>query len=71
MTPTELYESAIKPAFRLISTNMNSIEASLMLLAIPLQESELKERRQLITKVIDGRKKLLPLGPAVSFWPAC
>ena len=68
MIPTELYKTAIIPAYKLLSANMSSIEASLMLLAIPLQESELKERRQLITKVIDGRKKLLPLGPAVSFW---
>lgn len=71
MTPTELYKTAIEPSYRLLQSSMKSTEASLMLLAIPLQESELKARRQLITEVIDGRKTLVPKGPAVSFWPAC
>lgn len=68
MTPTELHKEAIIPAYGLLPAKMNSPEASLMLLAIPLQESELKARRQLITVVINGKKTLVPKGPAVSFW---
>lgn len=68
MTPQELYKIAIQPAYGMLPVNMESREASLMLLAIPLQESELKARRQLITEVINGRKTLVPKGPAVSFW---
>lgn len=68
MTPIELYETAIQPAFAMLPGNMESKEATLMLLAIPLQESGLNARRQLITEVIEGRKKLVPKGPAISFW---
>lgn len=68
MTPKELYTTAILPAYGLLPAGMKSTEASLMLLSIPLQESELKARRQLITEVVDGRKTLVPKGPAVSFW---
>lgn len=68
MTPYELYKSAVIPAYKLLPSNMNSEKASLMLLAIPMQESGLTERRQLIIEVIDGKKKLVPKGPAVSFW---
>lgn len=42
--------------------------ARLLLLVIGLQESRFTTRRQLISKVVEGRKVLVPEGPAIGFW---
>ncbi|SNS15644.1 hypothetical protein [Pseudomonas segetis] len=55
MTLSEIREQAITPAFQLLPARMKSVEAELMLLAIGLQESRFKHRRQI------G-------GPARGFW---
>ena len=40
----------------------------LLLLTIGLQESRFTTRRQLISKAVDGKKTLVPEGPAIGFW---
>lgn len=57
MTLTEVRRQAIEPAFQLLPARMESAEATLMLLAIGLQESRFEHRRQI-------------KGPARSFWQA-
>ena len=55
MTMEEVYASAIHPAMELLPSRMRSPEATVMLLAIGLQESRFEHRRQI------G-------GPARGFW---
>lgn len=55
MTLSEIRAQAITPALALLPARMSSIEAEVMLLAIGLQESRFKHRRQI------G-------GPARGFW---
>ena len=57
MTLTEVLRLAIEPALLLLPARMESAEATVMLLAIGLQESRLEHRRQI-------------KGPARSFWQA-
>lgn len=52
---SNIKEKAIAPAYALLPANMRSREATVMLLAIGLQESAFKHRRQI-------------KGPAKSFW---
>ncbi len=59
MTPKELLTSAIIPALTFL--NLDSPQARHMLLAIALQESGLKHRRQVTNSGLED-------GPAVSFW---
>jgi hypothetical protein len=66
LTLAEVTERAIDPALRLLPARMDTPPARVLLLAIGLQESGFRDRRQLI--VVDG--KLKPLGPAKSFWGA-
>lgn len=47
MTPTLFRFHAIEPAYELLPANMASIEATALLIAIALQESRLKFRRQI------------------------
>lgn len=60
MIPT----AAIGEAFRLLPVGMDSREARVMLVAIGLQESRFKHRRQLVGSPPK------PVGPAKSFWQA-
>lgn len=60
MIPT----AAIGEAFRLLPVDMDSREARVMLVAIGLQESRFKHRRQLVGSPPK------PVGPAKSFWQA-
>ena len=53
---SDVVEKAIKPAFTLLPSRMRSREALVMLLAIGLQESLFKRRRQMAN------------GPARGFW---
>jgi hypothetical protein len=64
----EVTERAIDPALRLLPTRMDSPEARVLLLAIGLQESHFRYRRQLILVKRNGRTQLVPEGPAKSFW---
>jgi hypothetical protein len=59
MTPAELLTTAIIPALTFL--NLDSPQARHQLLAIALQESEIKHRRQVTAS---GKED----GPAVSFW---
>lgn len=58
MIPT----AAIDEAFRLLPVGMNSREARVMLIAIGLQESRFKHRRQLVGSPPK------PVGPAAGYW---
>lgn len=60
MIPT----NAIHEAMCLLPAKMRSREAEVMLVAIGLQESRFKYRRQLVGKPAQ------PIGPAKSFWQA-
>ena len=55
MQLTDVIERAIRPAYALLPASMRSREATVLLLAIGLQESEFKHRRQI-------------KGPARGFW---
>ena len=64
MTLSEIRAQAIEPALLLLPARMESAEAVVMLLAIGLQESLFKHRRQLVGSPPK------PVGPAKSFWQA-
>lgn len=51
---SDVVEKAIKPAFTLLPARMRSREALVMLLAIGLQESEFKHRRQMGSGIARG-----------------
>ena len=56
MTPVDVLELAIRPALRLLPERMSSPAAVALLLAIGLQETRFKHRRQ------------VPKGPALGLW---
>lgn len=60
----KLAHAALNIAIEILGENLGSTEAKLEVLAIGGQETKYKARRQIIEK--DG--KLVPLGPATSFW---
>lgn len=60
----EITVQAIDPALKLLPKKLDSERARVQLLAIGLQESEFKHRRQVI--MVNGKPK--PIGPAKSFW---
>ena len=64
MTPREVRNGPVAEALLLLPAKMTSPQAELMLLAIGLQESQLKHRRQLVGSPPK------PVGPAKSFWQA-
>ncbi len=64
MTLSEIRERAIAPALALLPARMSSPEAEVMLLAIGLQESRFRHRRQIVGS------PPRPIGPAKSFWQA-
>ncbi|MFN3766844.1 MAG: hypothetical protein ACK4TD_00605 [Ectopseudomonas guguanensis] len=64
MTLSEIRDQAITPALALLPARMSSLESEVMLLAIGLQESRFKHRRQLVGS------PPRPTGPAKSFWQA-
>src|SRR5205085_2088624 len=70
LTLAEITERAIDPALAFLPPKMDSAEARVQLLAIGLQESGFRDRRQLILVKRGGRTQLLPEGPAKSFWGA-
>ena len=54
--------------FKYFPPSYDSVAVRLLLLTIGLQESRFTSRRQLITKEVDGKKALVPEGPAIGFW---
>ena len=60
----KVLQEAILPAYKLLPAEMASAKASVMLLAIGMQESLLQHRRQLV-----GNPPR-PIGPAKSLWQA-
>lgn len=64
LTLKQVMQEAVIPAYGILGARYNTVEASLMLLAIGGQESKFASRQQIIMK--DG--KLQAVGPAVSFW---
>lgn len=68
LTLAEVTERGIDPALKLLPCKLDSPEARVMLLAIGLQESDFRDRRQLVTVRRDGKRVTVPEGPAKSFW---
>lgn len=64
----EITERAIDPALALLPPKMDTPEARCELLAIGLQESKFRDRRQIITVKRAGRPVSVAEGPAKSFW---
>lgn len=67
MNAAEFLKTAVLPAIAILGERYGSKEAKVMILAICGQESKFQARRQLISKVVNGKKVLVPEGPAVSF----
>lgn len=68
MKLSEVVSTILAPAFKYLPSGTDSVAARLLMLVIGLQESKFEHRRQMITKVVEGKKKMVPEGPAVSFW---
>lgn len=64
MKLSDVITEVLDKAFKRLPAKFDTKEARLMLLSIGLQESRFESRRQLIMH----KGKLLPLGPAVSYW---
>lgn len=64
----KLAHAALNVAIEILGSRYGSDEAKLEVLAIGGQETKYKARRQMISKIVDGKKRLLPLGPATGFW---
>lgn len=67
---SEITERGIDPALKLLPSSMDSLPARIQLLAVGLQESGFRDRRQLLS-VVDpatGHTVLKPVGAAKSFW---
>lgn len=60
--------AAVDEALKTLPPRMDSPEACAMLYTITLQEDPHQARRQIISKVVDGKRKLVPEGPAKSLW---
>src|SRR4051812_26587275 len=70
LTLEEITERGIDPALKLLPPKMDSPHARVQLLTTGLQESQFRDRRQIIG-VKDARTGKLvwkPTGPAKSFW---
>lgn len=70
LTLAEVTERAIDPALAMLPRHMDTPNARVQLLATGLQESEFRDRQQLVLVKRDGRTQLVPEGPAKSFWQA-
>lgn len=68
LTLAEITRRGVDPALRLLPPKMDSPEARVLVLAIGLQESDFRDRRQLVTVERGGRRVTVPEGPAKSFW---
>lgn len=68
LTLGEVTERAIDPALSFLPPPMDTPQARCMLLAIGLQESKFRDRRQIITVKRGGRLVSVAEGPAKSFW---
>ncbi|AXC36532.1 hypothetical protein HOT57_gp88 [Pseudomonas phage phCDa] len=68
MNLNDVVNKVFKQAFRLFPAHYDSLAVRLLMLTIGLQESRFTSRRQLISKVVDGKRVLVPEGPAIGFW---
>jgi hypothetical protein len=68
MNLNEVNTRILNAMFHYFPAAYDSLAARLMLLTIGLQESRFTSRRQLISKMVDGKKVLVPEGPAIGFW---
>lgn len=68
MQLNQVVNQVFRQAFALLPPSANSIAAQLLMLVIGLQESRFTSRRQLVNKIVDGKKVLVPEGPAIGFW---
>lgn len=68
MNLSEVNNRILQAMFSYFPVNYDSLGVRLLLLTIGLQESRFTSRRQLINKVVDGKKVLVPEGPAIGFW---
>lgn len=64
MKLNEVVKDVLTPMYKILGSKYESKLATLMLLSIGLQESKFQSRQQIISK----NGKLVPEGPAVSFW---
>lgn len=60
--------AALDIAIEILGDKYGSPEAKLETLAIGGQESKYLARRQIISKVLEGKRLLVPEGPATGFW---
>jgi hypothetical protein len=70
LTLAEITERGLDPALKLLPPKMDSPEARVIELAIGLQESQFRDRRQLVTLRRKGVLVTVAEGPAKSFWQA-
>lgn len=70
LTLQEITDRGIDPALRLLPPKMDSPEARVLVLAVGLQESQFRDRQQLVTVRKNGKRVTVPEGPAKSFWQA-
>lgn len=68
MTLHEIRTKVFPNAFALLPAAMNTLPAQVLLLTIGLQESRFEHRRQLLSRTVEGVKRLLPIGAAAGFW---
>lgn len=59
---------AVNESYKLLPMNMDSPFARINQAAIGYQESGYTSRRQIISKIVDGKKVLVPDGPASGYW---
>lgn len=68
MQLNEVNSRILDSMFHYLGPSYDVPAARLLLLTIGLQESRFESRRQKISKVVDGKKILVPEGPAIGFW---
>lgn len=70
LTLAEITRRGLDPAFKLLPAKMDTLDARAIELTIALQESQLRDRRQLIKVRRAGQMVTVAEGPAKSFWQA-
>lgn len=68
MNLSDVVKNILTPMFVYFPASYDTPAVRLLLLTIGLQESRFTNRRQLINKVVEGKKVLVPEGPAIGFW---
>lgn len=68
MQLNEVNNRILNAMFAMFPASYDTVAARLLLLTVGLQESRFDLRRQLISKVVGGKRVLSPTGPAIGFW---